>query len=208
MKRISSLQTFIWSTILVLPQLVLFCNGQYQRKISIFSLKRDCILPWWLMWSLWFSIIPLPCYTTAGHLTQIKVHTRWQSAQEQGKLLLSIILQQHREFMTPKRWRFTVRDNWIITSFEGKRARTSFPWKINKLAVFKYLLVWADDQHAGTKTPLQKQNLCIQGAKWQCSYMSVQSFAVHLLSHFPKRPLFHLGNSHLCSLIFRHDGSG
>lgn len=156
------------------------------------------------MWSPWFSAIPLLCYTTAGHLTQIKVHKRWH---EQGKRLLSIILQQHREFMTLKRWRFTVRDNWMVTSFEGKRARTCFPWKINKLAVFKYLLVWPDDQHAEAKTPLQKQNLCIQGVLWRCSYMSVQSFAEHL-SHFPKRPLFHLGKSHLCSLTFRHNGSG
>lgn len=44
-----------------------------------------------------------------------------------------------------KTWKFTVTEHSIVTSFEGKRARTRSPWAINKLSRFKYLSVWADD---------------------------------------------------------------
>lgn len=108
--------------------------------------------------------------------------------------------------MTLRRWRFTVTEHWIITSFEGKRARMSFPWTINKLTRFKYLLVWADDQHSVSETPPQRQNLCIQGFLQRCSCMPEQRLIVHLYPHFHECLLLPLGYHQLCSPNFRHDG--
>lgn len=85
----------------------------------------------------------LPCCPSKSYLTQIEVQKRLY---EQGKLLLSIMLQRRREFMTLKRWKFSVTEHLTVTSFEGKRARTRFPWAINKLRRFKYLSVWGDDE--------------------------------------------------------------
>lgn len=110
-------------------------------KKSMVSLKTDHFLPQWLNVISLFKCCVI--YLTVQVRATSPRPKRWH---EQGKLLLSIMLQQHREFMTLKRWKFTVTEHLIVTSFEGKRARTRFLFAINKLRRFKYLSVWAGDQ--------------------------------------------------------------
>lgn len=118
------------------------------------------------------------------------------------------MLQQHREFMTLKTWKFTVTEHLIATSFEGKRARTRFPWAINKLRRFKYLSVWADDHLlllsfwgsiAETRTHGEFKDFCSNA-------LTCLELTAHLQTLFHKCLLLPLGCCQLFSPDLRHDG--
>lgn len=116
------------------------------------------------------------------------------------------MLQQHREYMTLETWKLTVTEHLIVTSFEGKRARTRFPWAINKLRKFKYLSVWTDDQLLllsfwGSIAETEST----QGFLQQCSHMPGVILAAHLWSHFHECLFLPLGCCQLFNPNFKHD---